>query len=90
MRLNVVFYIFIIKVSANWSCFSVSKCLYFWPEWLHWSSRHEGEFEMIFNLMNSHVLDAQTSVAHSGALFIFRATKVSKVNQVNQEGKDIR
>ncbi len=45
---------------------------------------------MIFNLMNSHVLDAQTSVAHSGALFIFRATKVSKVNQVNQEGKDIR
>ncbi len=77
-------------INMSFLCFSVSKCLYVWPEWLHWSSRHEGKFEMIFNSINSHFLDAQTSVSHSGALFIFRATKVSKVNQVNQEGKDIR
>lgn len=71
-------------------CFSVCKCLHVWPDWLHRSSRHEGNFSIRLNSINSHFLDAQTSIVHSGLLFIFRATKESKVNQVNQEDKDIR
>lgn len=79
-------------------CFSVSKCLYLWFDWLHRSSRHEGAFKMIFLLISVYtsfknkwmLTHVSCILVYLGVLFLFRAIKVSKVNQVNQVGKVIR